>query len=133
MAQFQLQIITPDGTAFDGLVDSLLVRTVEGDVEILRAHADYFAALGVGRARILIGNEVRYAAINGGFLSVTRDAVRLLPVTVEFAETIDEARALSAKERATEALQSAKDDKAIEIAKAKLSRALCRLSVASLK
>lgn len=133
MAQFQLQIITPDGTAFDGLVDSLLVRTVEGDVEILRGHADYFAALGVGRARILIGNEARFAAVSGGFLSVSGGEVRLVPVTVEFAETIDEARALSAKERATEALESAKDDKAIEIAKAKLSRALCRLNVASLK
>ena len=133
MAQFQLQIITPDGTAFDGLVDSLLVRTVEGDVEILRGHADYFAALGVGRARILIGNEERFAAVSGGFLSVSGGEVRLVPVTVEFAETIDEARALSAKERATEALESAKDDKAIEIAKAKLSRALCRLNVASLK
>lgn len=133
MAQFQLEIITPDGPVFDGLVDSLLVRTVEGDVEILRGHADYFAALTVGRARILIGNEVRYAAVSGGFLSVIGGAVRLVPVTVEFAESIDEARALSAKERATEALESAKDDKSIEIAKAKLSRALCRLNVASLK
>ena len=133
MAQFQLQIITPDGPVFDGLVDSLLVRCVEGDVEILRGHADYFAPLAVGRARILIGNELKYAAVSGGFLSVIGGAVRLVPVTLEFAETIDEARALSAKERATEALETARDDKAIEIAKAKLSRALCRLNVASLK
>ena len=133
MAQFQLEIITPDGPLFSGPVDSLLVRTVEGDVEILRGHADYFAALAVGRARILIGNEARFAAVSGGFLSVSGGEVRLVPVTVEFAETIDEARALSAKERATEALESAKDEKTIELAKAKLSRALCRLNVASLK
>ena len=133
MAQFQLEIITPDGPVFDGLVDSLLVRCVEGDVEILRGHADYFAPLAVGRARILIGNEVKYAAVSGGFLSVIGGAVRLVPVTLEFAETIDEVRALSAKERATEALETARGDKAIEIAKAKLSRALCRLNVASLK
>ena len=133
MAQFQLEIITPDGTEFEGLVDSLLVRTVEGDVEILRGHTDYFAALSVGRARILIGTEARYAAVCGGFISVSGGAVRLVPITFEFADGIDEARALSAKERATEAIESAKDDKSIEIAKAKLSRALCRLNVASLK
>ena len=68
MAQFQLEITTPDGKKFDGAVDSLLVRTIEGDVEILRSHADFFAALGVGRARLLIDGRSRFAAAQGGFI-----------------------------------------------------------------
>ena len=53
MKPFHLQIVTPEGLLFDGDAESLLVRTGEGDVEIMRGHTDMFASVGVGRARIL--------------------------------------------------------------------------------
>ena len=57
MNEFHLTVVTPDGMKFDGNATSVLVRTDSGDVEILARHADYFAALGIGRARLEINGE----------------------------------------------------------------------------
>ncbi len=133
MAQFQLEIMTPDGIEFSGECESLLVRTDGGDVEIMRGHTDYFAAVEAGRVRLILNGEHRYASASGGFLSVSGGKVRLALITFEFKEDIDEARALRAKERAEAAIAAAKDGAALAIAKARLSRALARISVAQMK
>ena len=130
MRTFHLEIVTPDGPVFDGEAESLLVHTTEGDVEILRGHMDYIAAVDVGRARVLANGQSRTASCAGGFLSVSAGAVRLVAVTFEFAEDIDEKRALAAKERAENAIANAKDRQAKKIAEAKLMRALNRLRIA---
>ena len=130
MRTFHLEIVTPDGLVFDGEAESLLVHTTEGDVEILRGHMDYIAAVDIGRARVLANGQSRTASCAGGFLSVSAGAVRLVAVTFEFAEDIDEKRALAAKERAESAIANAKDRQAKKIAEAKLMRALNRLRIA---
>ena len=130
MRTFHLEIVTPDGLVFDGEAESLLVHTTEGDVEILRGHMDYIAAIDVGRARVLADGQSKTASCAGGFLSVSAGAVRLVAVTFEFAEDIDEKRALAAKERAESAIANAKDRQAKKIAEAKLMRALNRLRIA---
>ena len=130
MRTFHLEIVTPDGLVYDGEAESLLVHTTEGDVEILRGHMDYIAAVDIGRARVLANGQSRTASCAGGFLSVSAGAVRLVAVTFEFAEDIDEKRALAAKERAESAIANAKDRQAKKIAEAKLMRALNRLRIA---
>ena len=129
MNPFHLQIVTPDGLLFDGNAESLLVRTGDGDVEIMRGHTDLFASVGIGRARILADGKARSAFCSGGFLSVEKGEVKLCAITFEFADTIDVDRARAAKERAEHAIAVAKDDKAEQIAKAKLMRAIGRISV----
>ena len=133
MAEFQLEIMTPDGIAYSGPCESLLVRTDGGDVEILRGHTDYFAAVEAGRVRLTVGAQSRFAAASGGCVSVSGGMVRLALVTFEFKENIDEARAISAKQRAETAIAAAKDNASLTVAKAKLSRALSRISVAKMK
>ena len=102
-------------------------------MEILRGHADYIAAVDIGRARIIANGESKLASCAGGFLSVTKGEVRLVAVTFEFAETIDVNRARAAKERAEAAIANAKDRKAGQIAEAKLARALNRIHVSQMK
>ena len=130
MSEFHLEIVTPDGLIFDGNAESILVRTDSGDIEIMRGHADYFAKLGVGRAKLTAKGASREASSSGGFISVRGGEVRVVCTTFEFAEDIDVKRAVLAKERAEEALRKASDDRAIRIAKAKLARAVSRISVA---
>jgi F-type H+-transporting ATPase subunit epsilon len=130
MRAFHLEIVTPDGSAFDGEAESLLVRTDSGDVEILAGHADYIAALAVGRARIRTSDGDRLAAISGGFLSVDKKSVKLVATTFEFADEIDVKRAAAAKENAEAAITRAKNDRELDLAKAKLARALSRINVA---
>ena len=38
MKSFHIEIVTPDGIEYEGEVESLLVRTDDGDVEILAGH-----------------------------------------------------------------------------------------------
>lgn len=133
MREFNLQVVTPDGTVFDGKAESLILRTDDGDVQILAGHVDYMASLGTGRAKIVTGGTERLASASGGFVTVSGGEVKLVAVTFEFAENIDIERARRAKERAEELIRIAENDKAILVAKAKLRRAVCRIDVASSK
>ncbi len=132
MKGFNLEIVTPDGLAYSGEAESLLVHTDDGDVEILAGHMDYMASVATGRARIIVGGVSKYASCSGGFLTVTREGVRLAAVTFEFAESIDVERAKRAKERAESRLTTATDEREIALAKARLERALTRIKVAGL-
>ncbi len=129
MKPFHLQIVTPEGLLFDGEAESLLVRTGDGDVEIMSGHTDLFASVGVGRARILANGTARTASCSGGMLSVESGEVKLVAVTFEFSDTIDIERARAAAHRAEQAIATAKDARSERIAKAKLMRALSRITV----
>lgn len=133
MKEFHLEILTPDGLAFEGMVESLLVHAVDGDVEFLAGHVDYVTTLDIGKARIKIGGKDRFASVSGGFVTVTSGEVKLIAITFEFAEDIDVERARAAKEKAKNLLSSTKDNKAIEMARLKLQRAISRIHVAELK
>ncbi len=133
MREFHLEIATPDGAAFSGEVTSLLVKTDDGDVEILAGHADYLATIATGRARIRTSDGDKIAAVSGGFLTVDKKSVKLVATTFEFADSIDLDRAKAAKEKAEEKIKMAKDKREAQIAEAKLKRAVSRISVASKK
>ena len=131
MNTFKLNIVIPDGEKFSGDAESITVKTTEGDVQILAGHADYLAALGTGRARLVTADgEVRMASASGGFISVSAGQVSVVSTTFEFAEEIDAARAERARENAERLIASAKNDAEAKCAKAKLSRALARLAAA---
>ena len=133
MKAFHIRIVTPDGLAYDGEVESLLVRTDDGDVEILAGHADLLASVSTGRARLLIDGKARFASVNGGFLSVSSGKVSLCAITFEFADQIDLKRAEEAKEKAEASIKAASDERNVRVAKAKLARAASRIKVASMK
>lgn len=132
MRAYHLEIVTPDGLAYSGEVESLLIRTDDGDVEILCGHADFLASIGTGRARLLIDGKPRYASVSGGFVSVSEGVTRVVAITFEFAEDINVNRAKAAKERAEAALSRAQSEREELVAKAKLSRAISRINVSEL-
>lgn len=132
MRSFNLKVVTPDGLAFDSEVESLLVRTDDGDVEFLAGHVDYMASLGTGRARIKQNGQDKFASVSGGFVTVKGGEVSLVAITFEFREDIDLERAKVALDEAKATLAVSKDDKDIELAQAKLKRALNRIGVAEM-
>ena len=134
MTPFCLKIVTPDGLIFDGQAEELVVRTTSGDLGILAGHINCVAPLGMGRATVIIDGKRRYAACIGGMVSVVDSNVTLVPTTFEWAESIDAARAEASQLRA-EKILSKKDasDSELQLAQAKLHRALVRKSVASYK
>ena len=128
---FHLQVVTPDGLAFEGEAEKLSVRTQEGIIGILPRHIDYVAPLGMGEAVITEPEgKVRRAACIGGMVAVQSGEVRLVATTFEWAEKIDLERAKEAEERARALM--AKDgisERDLKLAEAKLHRALVRQSV----
>ena len=132
MKSFNLKVVTPDGLMFDSEVESLLVRTDDGDVEFLAGHIDYMASLGTGRARIKQDGKDKYASVSGGFVTVKGGEVKLVAVTFEFRENIDLARAKASRDEAKARISESKDDKSLKLAQAKLQRALNRIGVAEM-
>lgn len=134
MTPFHLKIVTPDGLAYDGMAEELIVRTTSGDLGILAGHMDCVAPLGMGRATILVDGKKRYAACIGGMLSMLDGKATLVPTTFEWAEDIDLKRADASYNRAKTILDSRNStDTEIRLAEARLKRALVRKGVASMK
>ena len=134
MNSFSLKIVTPDGLIFDGTAEELIVRTTTGDLGILAGHMNCVAALGMGRATVVIDGQKRYAACIGGMISMMDGQATLVPTTFEWADSIDISRAEKSEQRANKILSS-KDASSTELrmAEARLKRALIRKSVANYK
>ena len=101
MENMKLHVVTPEGCAFSGDVRSVIVRTTEGDVGILKNHTNYVAVIAYGMLKITDpeGNA-RIAACMNGFVSAEATQIRIIATTFEFADDLDIARANRAKEDA---------------------------------
>ncbi len=131
MKTFPLQIGTPDGLLFKGDVVRVVVRTITGDRAILADHMDFCTGIGMGEAHVVLEDgTVRRAACIGGMLTMVDGKCRVLATTWEWSEDIDKDRAKNAKERAEETLtKTGLSDREYKVAKAKLNRALVRMSI----
>ena len=131
MKTFPLRIGTPDGLLFSGDVVRVVCRTITGDRAILADHMDFCTGIGMGEAHVVFEDEsVRKAACIGGMLTMVDGTCRVLATTWEWSEDIDVERAERAKERAEETLKkTGLSDREYNVAKAKLHRALVRISV----
>ena len=134
MRAFPLKIVTPDGVKFDGSAEELVVRTTTGDMGIQAGHISCVAPLGMGQAMILADGRKRYAACIGGMVSVTKEEVRIVATTFEWADEIDVKRAEASAARAQNVIaDKSAADTDIRLAEARLKRALVRKSVAGYK
>ena len=131
MSTFHLKISTPDGLKFDGEVERLRVRMIDGDVSLLAHHMDYVSAVGAGEAALLMADgQSKNAACIGGMLAMINNEANLIATTFEWADEIDLDRAKRAKEAAQARIDAAKDDAhELMLAQAKLQRALVRIGV----
>ena len=134
MTPFSLKIVTPDGLAFEGQAEEVIVRTTTGDLGILAGHLNCVAPLGMGRATIVIDGQKRYGACIGGILSVVNGVVTLVPTTFEWADEIDTDRVEASYQRARSILQDKQATSTdVKLAEARLRRALVRKNVASMR
>ena len=133
MTTYNIKIITPEKTFYNGSVEQVIVRTSAGNVGILAGHSPYVANIVSSPLKLKIDGDLRTAAISGGLLKVSSDGVSILCPAVEWADEIDIDRAELAKKRAEEKLRIHENQKESERAEQELRRALNRLYVASNK
>jgi F-type H+-transporting ATPase subunit epsilon len=133
MSEYRLKIVTPDRLVFDSNAESLVARTVDGDVCILARHTDYIVPLAIGQVKVKSGGEVRCASCSGGTLMVANGEATVIANTFEWADEIDLSRAEHAKEKAEERILHHNTDYEMRVAELKLKRALNRLRTGRLQ
>lgn len=134
MTEFKLKILTPEGVVYDGMAESVIVRTTVGDKGILAKHEPYVAALTIGQAKIRINGAVRIGAVSSGIVEVTKDLTTILAQSFEWSDEIDVDRAEKARALAEERMEQYKNDqRSLDIAEYKLKRAINRINTANIK
>ena len=105
---FALSLVTPDGAAFEGEVEMLVVPGDAGEIGVLARHAPLVAMLKAGSTRIYRdrdSQDVLEFATGPGFFKVEQDrALALVDDAVE-AREIDDARAREQLEAARAELE----------------------------
>ncbi len=105
---FALSLVTPDGAAFEGEVEMLVVPGDAGEIGVLARHAPLVAMLKAGSTRIYRDRsteDVLEFATGPGFFKVEQDrALALVDDAVE-AREIDDARAREQLEEARAELE----------------------------
>jgi F-type H+-transporting ATPase subunit epsilon len=104
--KFDVSLVTPDGPAYEGEAEMLIVPGQAGEIGVLARHAPLVATLKAGSTRVhLGGNEVVEFATGPGFFKVETDrALALVDDAVNVRE-IDDARAQAQLEAARAELE----------------------------
>ncbi|MBM7615131.1 F0F1 ATP synthase subunit epsilon [Alkaliphilus hydrothermalis] len=129
-SKFHLQIITPTRTFLDEEIEMVVLRTVEGDMGIMKNHIPMVTPLSIGKLKINKDGSTREAAIAGGFVHVDREKTVIITDSAEWPDEIDVNRAKEAKERAEERLNKGTQDIDTLRAEIALKKAMNRLNLA---
>jgi F-type H+-transporting ATPase subunit epsilon len=123
VATTEVQLVAPDRMVWEGEADIVLARTVDGELGVMANHIPLLGVLVEAPVRIKRsdGDEL-VAAVHGGFLSVSREQVKILAEIVELADEIDTGRARQALDRTKDSDDEA-DQAAARRARARLRAA----------
>ena len=74
----KVSVISPEASVFEGTTDSVVAPGYDGEFGILSDHAPMMTLLGKGTLRLGTGAETRSFRVEGGFLQVAGNAVRVV-------------------------------------------------------
>ncbi|MBA3558491.1 MAG: ATP synthase F1 subunit epsilon [Gemmatimonadaceae bacterium] len=74
----QVSVISPEQTLYEGEASSVVAPAYDGEVGILTGHAPMMALLGSGTLRLSGGGSDQRFTVEGGFLQVADDVVRIV-------------------------------------------------------
>jgi len=128
---FELEVATPERLVIRESSTEAQIPAKEGYIGVLPGHAPLLSQLGTGYASYTTAGRKYFFAVNGGFLEILPDKVRVLAETVEKAEEIDVQRAEAALRRAQEQLSDPHVEVDPALALAAMFRAQARLEAAA--
>ena len=106
--KFDVSLVTPDGPAFEGAVEMIVVPGAAGEIGVLARHAPLIATLKAGSTRVYLdrqADDVREFATGPGFFKVEQDRAIALVDDAVAANEIDDARAREQLETAQRELE----------------------------
>ena len=86
---FDLSLVTPEGAAYEGEAEMLIVPGVSGEIGVLARHAPLVAMLKAGEIRIKAGGDWQAFAAGPGYFKVQQDRALVLVDDAVRAEEID--------------------------------------------
>jgi len=129
---FQLRLLTPERSLFEGPVEAVIVPGENGQLGVLAGHTKLVTTLVPGVVRYVASGQTHQVAASGGFAEVSPGGVTILADTAEPPQEIDRQRAERSRQEALQALakRAELDEKEVSRLEARLARALNRLKVA---
>jgi F-type H+-transporting ATPase subunit epsilon len=108
LATFSVSLVTPEGPAFEGDVEMLIVPGADGEIGVLARHAPLVALLNAGSTRIYrdrSSEDIVEFATGPGFFKVEQDRALALVDDAIAASEIDDSRAREQLETAQAELE----------------------------
>ena len=89
---FSVSLVTPEGAAYEGDAEMLIVPGAAGEIGVLARHAPLVAMLNAGSTRVHLGDgNVQEYATGPGFFQVLEDrAIALVDHAVQAGEVVPE-------------------------------------------
>ena len=117
MSTIEVHIVSAEKEIFSGEVNAVFASAEMGEVGIFPQHAPFLSSLKPGEVRLRIeGREDEHIFVSGGIIEVQPRVVTILSDTAMRGADLDETKALEARQRAEDALQTQMSD--VETAKA---------------
>jgi F-type H+-transporting ATPase subunit epsilon len=125
--KLHLKITTHEKIVFDGDVDEIYAKGIQGEFGVLPNHIPFMSALDIGVTKIVIDGKSEYFTTMGGIFQLHGNEALILTQTAEKGSEIDVLRAEEAKRRAEERLENETDTSDVPRAEIALARAITRL------
>ncbi len=129
MAQFRLEIITPEKRFFDGDCESLIFSTPVGKLGVMAHHTPMVASVANGKIEFKSNDEWKTCFCTEGFAEIRPDETIINAQIVEWPEEMDARLAEEAQNKADEHLRQEQSLREYQESRASLARAMVKLRV----
>lgn len=125
----RLEIVTPEATVYSEPVEMVTLPAVEGQMGILPQHVRLITQLVPGELTVRKDGRDKFLAVGEGLVEVTNDHVSIVTNMAVGLESINEAAAEEARQRAAARLKEKLSAEEIASVNAALARSLAQLNV----
>src|ERR1700757_4215936 len=125
----QLEIVTPEAKVYSAAVEMVTLPGGEGQMGVLPQHIRLMTQLVPGEFIVRKDGHDEFLAVGEGLVEVTNERVSIVTNMAVAVESIDEAAAEEARQRAAARLKEKLSSEEIASVNASLARSLAQLNV----
>jgi len=129
--KIKLKIITHESVVFEGEVDGVYTKGVQGDFGVLPGHIPFMTTLDIGVTRVQMGEEKLFFSTIGGAFQFKNNEAVILTQFAQNGKDVDVAKEELEKQEAEAKLGSAKTKEDIKVAEDLRARAMAQLKAAA--